>query len=383
MIHPHTIVPALDVDGASRARIWLACAVGASHDAAAVTAERAPASRPALFDAARGVRRTPRSGDAARRAPLRRLAPDRARSSASPPCCCRSRADGAVDWSGFESLLGHTVEAGLVPAVNMDTGYVQLLDADTRDTRARRRRRARAAPAGFVAGAFVADEPGAPFDLDAYLARDGRDRRSAAARRSCSRRTGSTRSTTRSGSPRTTRSGGGSTASSASSSARCSCRTAASTRSPRTRDCSASRACIGAKHSSLSRGAEWDRLAVRDRVRPDFHVFTGNDLAIDMVCYGSDYLLGLSAFAPEAFAERDRRWAAGDRVVPRAQRPAAVPRRLRVPARRCPRTATTPRCSSRSAAGSRRDATPPGAPRRPDSDRAVLADIAERLEALL
>ena len=29
------------------------------------------------------------------------------------------------------------------------------------------------------------------------------------------------------------------------------------------------------------------------------------------------------------------------------------------------------------------DATPPGAPRRPDSDRAVLADIAERLEAML
>ena len=41
-------------------------------------------------------------------------------------------ADGAVDWPGFESLVARTVEAGLVPAVNMDTGYVQLLDADTR-----------------------------------------------------------------------------------------------------------------------------------------------------------------------------------------------------------------------------------------------------------
>ena len=40
---------------------------------------------------------------------------------------------------------------------------------------------------------------------------------------------------------------------------------------------------------------EWDRLALRDGVRPDFHVLTGNDLAIDMVMYGSDYLLGLSA----------------------------------------------------------------------------------------
>ena len=43
-------------------------------------------------------------------------------------------------------------------------------------------------------------------------------------------------------------------------------------------------------------------------------MFTGNDLAIDMVRYGSDYLLGLSTFAPDLFAERDRRWAAGDEV---------------------------------------------------------------------
>lgn len=68
----------------------------------------------------------------------------------------------------------------------------------------------------------------------------------------------------------------------------------------------------GAKHSSLSRELEWERLAVRDRERPDFRVYTGNDLAIDMVQWGSDYLLGLSAFHVEAFAARDRLWAAGD-----------------------------------------------------------------------
>jgi len=39
---------------------------------------------------------------------------------------------------------------------------------------------------------------------------------------------------------------------------------------------------------------------------------TGNDLAIDMVTYGSDYLLGLSTFAPEEFAKRDVMWEAGD-----------------------------------------------------------------------
>jgi hypothetical protein len=53
-------------------------------------------------------------------------------------------------------------------------------------------------------------------------------------------------------------------------------------------------------------------LQLRDEKRPDFHVFTGNDLAIEMVMYGSDYLLGLSTFAPDIFAVRDRCWEKGD-----------------------------------------------------------------------
>ena len=69
---------------------------------------------------------------------------------------------------------------------------------------------------------------------------------------------------------------------------------------------------VGMKHSSLNRELEWQRLALRDKVRPDFKIYTGNDLAIDMVMYGSDYLLGLSSFSPEAFALRDRFWADGD-----------------------------------------------------------------------
>ena len=139
--------------------------------------------------------------------------------------------------------------------------------------------------------------------------------------------------------------------------------------------------CIGAKHSSLSRQAEWDRLALRDEIRPDFRVLTGNDLAIDMVMYGSDYLLGLSTFAPEAFACRDRYWAAGDArfyelndllqylgqfafrdPVPAYRHDAAIMLELR--------------------GWSSTDHTPPGAPRRPDGDRAVLADIATRIEEL-
>lgn len=68
----------------------------------------------------------------------------------------------------------------------------------------------------------------------------------------------------------------------------------------------------GMKHSSLDRLVELERLAGRDAQRPDFRIYTGNDLGINMIEYGSDYLLGLAAFAPEKFAARDRLWEAGD-----------------------------------------------------------------------
>jgi dihydrodipicolinate synthase/N-acetylneuraminate lyase len=68
----------------------------------------------------------------------------------------------------------------------------------------------------------------------------------------------------------------------------------------------------GMKHSSLDRLLEIERLALRDKHRPDFRIYTGNDLGINMIEYGSDYLLGLAAFAPEKFAERDRLWEMGD-----------------------------------------------------------------------
>jgi dihydrodipicolinate synthase/N-acetylneuraminate lyase len=68
----------------------------------------------------------------------------------------------------------------------------------------------------------------------------------------------------------------------------------------------------GMKHSSLDRLLELERLAVRDAHRPDFRIYTGNDLGINMIEFGSDYLLGLATFAPERFAERDRLWEAGD-----------------------------------------------------------------------
>jgi 4-hydroxy-tetrahydrodipicolinate synthase len=68
----------------------------------------------------------------------------------------------------------------------------------------------------------------------------------------------------------------------------------------------------GAKHSSLDRLTELRRLELRDRLRPDFVIYTGNDLGINMIEVGSDYLLGLATFCPEKFAERDRAWESGD-----------------------------------------------------------------------
>ena len=68
----------------------------------------------------------------------------------------------------------------------------------------------------------------------------------------------------------------------------------------------------GMKHSSLDRMVELERLALRDAHRPEFQIYTGNDLGINMIEYGSDYLLGLATFAPEKFAERDRLWESGD-----------------------------------------------------------------------
>jgi dihydrodipicolinate synthase/N-acetylneuraminate lyase len=69
---------------------------------------------------------------------------------------------------------------------------------------------------------------------------------------------------------------------------------------------------LGIKHSSLDRLVELERLAARDVHRQDFRIYSGNDLAINMIEYGSDYLLGLATFAPEKFAERDLLWESAD-----------------------------------------------------------------------
>ncbi|MCF7963249.1 MAG: dihydrodipicolinate synthase family protein [Pirellula sp.] len=139
---------------------------------------------------------------------------------------------------------------------------------------------------------------------------------------------------------------------------------------------------IGIKHSSLSREQEWQRLAIRDEERPDFKVYTGNDLAIDMVQWGSDYLLGLSAFYPEAFARRDSYWAAGDI---RFYELNDWLQYLGFVAFRDPVPAYKHNCSMVLAKRGviAHDTIPPKAMSRPNSDYDLLTPILQRIDAML
>jgi 4-hydroxy-tetrahydrodipicolinate synthase len=134
----------------------------------------------------------------------------------------------------------------------------------------------------------------------------------------------------------------------------------------------------GIKHSSLDRDIELRRLEIRDEIRPDFKIFTGNDLAIDMTEYGSDYLLGLAAFCPELFALRDKYWLEGDEryaaLNDAIQYLGNIAFRAPVPAYkhscaifqnligRCPSPLTHPKSATR-----------------PDWEKEILADCVQRL----
>lgn len=218
--------------------------------------------------------------------------------------------DGAVDWDSFRAHVVRTANAGLIPAVNMDTGYGNLLDEQTRVEILRQTCEVLDGRI-FTAGAFVSSRPNDSFNARAYHQQIEQIQ-------------------SFSGIPTIFQSFG-------------------LTHLPADKLIAAYedfgkhapqfiafelgtmfvpfgkiydletykgllgiKACIGAKHSSLSRQLEWERLALRDEIRPDFKVFTGNDLAIDMVMYGSDYLLGISTFAPDYFALRDKYWLEGD-----------------------------------------------------------------------
>ena len=286
-------------------------------------------------------------------------------------------AGGAVDWDGLAAHVARTAGAGLTPAVNMDTGFVQVLDEATRD---RVLEVAAANSDGFVAGAHLDDRAGDRFDLEGY-------------RRQIDR------IVARGGLPivfpthgLTALDGDGWVDAHAALAEQCD-RFLAFELGPmfvpygRIYDLDAYRgllgidACVGAKHSSLDRMPEWERLAARDEARPDFMVLTGNDLAIDMVMYGSDYLLGLSTFAPDRFAERDRMWATGDprffELNDLLQELGDFTFREPVPGYRHDAALFL---ELRGWIGSSR--VPDGVTLRPDADIDVLRDIAERLGVL-
>ena len=288
-------------------------------------------------------------------------------------------AGGDIDWESFSAHVARTAEAGLIPAVNMDTGYASLIDEQTRvdvlrctqDTLSGR---------PFTAGAFVASQPGDWFDAAAYHRQIDLIQ-------------------SYGGIPTIFQSFG-------------------LTRLPPDQLLNAYadfgrvaprfiafelgsmfasfgriydletyeglleiKECIGAKHSSLSRQLEWERLALRDGIRPDFKVFTGNDLAIDMVMYGSDYLLGISSFAPDYFARRDEYWLNGD---PRFYELNDVLQYLGFFAFRDPVPAYKHTAAQflKLRGWIHCDDTHPQSPTRPQSDIPILQNILNQLESL-
>ena len=290
------------------------------------------------------------------------------------------QSDGQIDWAGFRAHVRRTADARLIPAVNMDTGFGNLLTEDVK-LQVLQATREELSGGLFVAGAFVRDQRDDPFHLAGYqraiepIQQAGgipvifpsygltglEDQQLIDAHQQiaqgCDRFIGFELGEMfvpfgkifslevyegLLGIPQ----------------------------------------CIGAKHSSLNRRLEWERIRLRDRVRPDFRVYTGNDLAIDMVMYGSDYLLGLSTFAPDLFAQRDEFWYQGDPrfyewndllqylgflvfrpPVPAYKHSAAMFLKLR----------GWIAC----------DETHPQSPQRPDSDRELLQDIVDRMNRLL
>jgi dihydrodipicolinate synthase/N-acetylneuraminate lyase len=217
--------------------------------------------------------------------------------------------DGTIAVEAFQQHLIATHRAGLMNAVNMDTGYVNFLSATEKQSVLRWTREALGSNVPFIAGAFIENEAGDPVhlyrqEIDA-IANLG-------------------------GTPilfQTARLHGKSAAEKASTYQAVCCdhpQVLAFELSPRFAsngeifDAETFRRLLdipeikGIKHSSLDRTIELERLCARDQHRPEFRVYTGNDLGIDMIEYGSDYLLGLATFAPEKFAQRDRLWEHGD-----------------------------------------------------------------------
>ncbi len=180
--------------------------------------------------------------------------------------------NGSIDWTGFRSHVQRTLDAGLIPAVNMDTGYANLIDEATR-VEVLKTTQAIAGGRMFVAGAFVGDKPGAAFARDAYLQQ---------IESICNH----------GGTPVIFQSFG---LTSLPDAELFKAYTEIGQHTDKFigfelgtmfapfgkiyslefyRQWITIPQCMGAKHSSLDRQLEWQRLAIRDQVRPDFRVLT-------------------------------------------------------------------------------------------------------------
>jgi dihydrodipicolinate synthase/N-acetylneuraminate lyase len=217
--------------------------------------------------------------------------------------------DGRVAVEAFQQHLAATQRAGLMNAVNMDTGYVNYLNGAEKQSVLRWTREALGEGAAFVAGAYIEDQSG---DVISLYRREME------------------RVAEFGGIPivfQTARLHGKSSEEKAvvyGEICRGFPRVLAFELGPMfapngeifdeetVRRLMDIPELAGMKHSSLDRTVELGRLALRDAHRPEFQIYTGNDLGINMIEYGSDYLLGLATFAPEKFAERDKLWEADD-----------------------------------------------------------------------
>ena len=217
--------------------------------------------------------------------------------------------DGRIAVEAFQHHLVATQRAGLTNAVNMDTGYVNYLNGAEKQSVLRWTREALGEGAAFVAGAYIEDQSGDVISLyrremeriaefggipivfqTARLHGKSSEEKAAVYGEICR------------GFPRVL----------------------AFELGPMfapngeifdeetVRRLMDIPELAGMKHSSLDPTVELGRLALRDAHRPEFPIYTGNDLGINMIEYGSDYLLGLATFAPEKFAERDKLWEADD-----------------------------------------------------------------------
>jgi 4-hydroxy-tetrahydrodipicolinate synthase len=284
-------------------------------------------------------------------------------------------ADGRVAVEAFQQRLRAARDAGLTNAVNMDTGYVNLLGDEEADRVLDWTREALGPGAPFVAGAYVEGREGDVVSLyrrrmDAIVERGG---------------TPILFQTTRLhglGARETARVYGEICAGYAEvlgfELGRMFAPNGEIFDDDTVRALMEIPELTGMKHSSLDRLTELRRLELRDERRPEFRIYTGNDLGIDMIEYGSDYLLGLAAFAPERFAERDRLWAAGDpayyALSDALQYLGNVAFRAPVPAYKHSAAVflhLTGRIPS--------SLTHPRSPRRPDWERELLEDCAARL----